>query len=64
MVGWGEVKLTLPNLLRVKIPFCFRGFSHVFAIANQLHGGFCDVNTFFNVNINVGINDYSFKYIF
>ena len=51
--------------------FFFKGFSHIFAIANQVTGSqisrlanvedFSNVNIFLNVNINVSINDYSFK---
>ena len=55
----------------LKISF-FRCFSHIFAIANQLPGfsisRLANVEDFFNVNmfyknINVSINDNSFKYI-
>ena len=55
----------------VKISF-FRCFSHIFAIANQLPAfsisRLANVEDFFNVNmfyknINVSINDNSFKYI-
>ena len=57
----------------IKIFFFFRCFSHIFTVANQLLGFFIsrlayvdyffNVNIFLNLNIDVSINDYSFKYI-
>ena len=59
--------------LFLKISFFFIYFSQIFAIANQLVGfsssrlanakEFFNVNIFFNLNINVSRNDYSFKHL-
>ena len=58
-----------------KICLLFRCYSHIFAVANQLpgfsNGRLANVKDFFNaniffkckLNINVSINDYSFKYV-